>query len=142
MLFGEGWDERRNIANAEREGRIEAKKACCFDTLGGDRRLDLLQLGKEPCQRLEILLTGLGQTELAGAPLEQPHAEALLQGIQVFRRHAGGQAELPGGRGEAPRMRGARENLHSGDAIKHGNSKLAVRTESLSSQIITSQGKL
>ena len=54
----------------------------------------------------------LGRLHLAGGPVEQAHAQMVLELLQPVADHGGRQAQVPAGGGQAAELDHAGEHLH------------------------------
>src|SRR5262245_58502747 len=91
----------QHVGAAERRDRGDAQPPGRRTALVADRRLCALELAQRRRTAFVEQPALVGQAELAGRALQQPHAEPPLEALYVLADGDGRYAELLGRRGEA-----------------------------------------
>jgi hypothetical protein len=107
----------------QRGVRMKPQNALRLRLLRAGQQVSLLQFRQDRAQAIVIRLANLGQADLAGGTVQQPGAEALLQGLDVVADRGDGhiQAASRGGKStgfhDTPKDREAGQTVHAGPII-------------------------
>jgi hypothetical protein len=121
----EGLQVLGELVHRERGRAEHAQYAARLGGRGGRERFRLLDLGQHVAHALEVGLAGVGERQAARRPVEEAHAEVLLEVGDEAGDDGGRQVQLARRAGEAALLDHPREDAHRAQAI-HGSLIVSV----------------
>ena len=87
VLDAEIGHERRKMAHTVGQRRVEPQQAGGQGALGGGGSVGFVDFGQDAQHRLQIIGASVSKRQLAGAAVQEFHAQTHLQGIHMFGGH-------------------------------------------------------
>jgi hypothetical protein len=153
MLIEKLWEQRSDMMDAKGHSRMDSQGSTRREMKLGDRRIRFFYIPQNPFELLEIEISCFRERELAARPVEQPHAQFILQAIDHPEDRGRRYTDLPASGGKTPRLNDAGKQTHTCKNIHqeafslfkkilsrfHPLSTISIRNKSLCSDLSGSQ---